>query len=347
MGSEAGRRPTAPGAAPVLEARALRKVFRTSVREEGLLGFLKSLVARRHREMVALEGIDLVVGRGEFVGLIGANGAGKTTLVKLLAGIVPATSGEARLLSRDSFHLRDEEKARLSLVMGQRSQLWWDIPAIDSFNLLREIYRVPRRDFEARLSRFAARLEVADKLETQLRHLSLGQRMKMEIIGAFLHDPEVVFLDEPTIGLDLVSRETIRRFLVEHNRERGATIVLTSHDIEDIEATCKRLVILEKGRVLHDGDIVALAHDLTSERRIEVHLEPSAPEPDPAALPLAEHEARLAGRGQHSLAFILPAARSQAFVRMLFGRLAVRDLAVERRPLEDLVKQIFSGERRP
>jgi ABC-2 type transport system ATP-binding protein len=162
---------------------------------------------------------------------------------------------------------------------------------------------------------------VADKLETQLRHLSLGQRMKMEIIGAFLHDPEVVFLDEPTIGLDLVSRETIRRFLVEHNRERGATIVLTSHDIEDIEATCKRLVILEKGRVLHDGDIVALAHDLTSERRIEVH--------------------------QHSLAFILPAARSQAFVRMLFERLAVRDLAVERRPLEDLVKQIFSGERRP
>jgi len=342
VGNADDQRRPAPVEAPVLEARALRKVFRTSVREEGLSGFLKSLVARRHREMVALEALDLVVRRGEFVGLIGANGAGKTTLVKLLAGIVPATSGEAMLLSRDSFHLRDEEKARLSLVMGQRSQLWWDIPAIDSFHLLREIYRVPRADFELRLARFAERLEVADKLEVQLRHLSLGQRMKMEIIGAFLHDPEVVFLDEPTIGLDLVSRETIRRFLVEHNQQRGATIILTSHDIEDIEATCKRLVILEKGRVIHDGDIVALAHELTSERLIEVHLEPAGVEPDLALLPLDEHSARLVGRGQHSLSFILPAARSQAFVRMLFERLQVRDLAVERRPLEDLIKQIFA-----
>lgn len=332
--------------APVLEARALRKVFRTSERESGLGGFVRSLVARRVKEMVALEGVDLVVRRGEFVGLIGANGAGKTTLVKLLTGIVPASSGEARLLGRDSFRLRDAEKARLSLVMGQRSQLWWDIPAIDSFQLLREIYRVPRVDFERRVQAFAARLEVADRLDTQLRHLSLGQRMKMEIIGAFLHDPEVVFLDEPTIGLDLVSRETIRRFLVEHNKERGATIVLTSHDVEDIEATCKRLVILEKGRVLWDGDIVALAHELVAKRRIEVHLEPAAPEPDLAKLPLAAHDAELVGRGQHSLSFTLPAAKSQSFVRALFEVLQVRDLAVERRPLEDLVKQIFSQGRR-
>ena len=333
-------------ATPVLEARALRKVFRTAQREAGLGGFVRSLVARRWKEMVALEGVDLVVRRGEFVGLIGANGAGKTTLVKLLTGIVPATSGEARLLGRDSFRLRDAEKAKLSLVMGQRSQLWWDIPAIDSFHLLREIYRVPQADFERRVRAFAERLEVAGSLETQLRHLSLGQRMKMEIIGAFLHDPEVVFLDEPTIGLDLVSRETIRRFLVEHNKERGATIVLTSHDVEDIEATCKRLVILEKGSVLWDGDIVALAHELTAKRRIEVHLEPSAPEPDVSQLPLAAHEAELAGRGQHSLSFTLPAARSQSFVRALFERLPVRDLSVERRPLEDLVKQIFAQGRR-
>ena len=336
---------------PVLEASALRKVFRTTVREAGLTGFLKSLVARRWKEMVALDHVDLRVQRGEFVGLIGANGAGKTTLVKLLTGIIPASSGTARLLGRDSFHLRDAEKSRLSLVMGQRSQLWWDIPAIDSFQLLREIYRIPAADFEQRLSSFAARLDVTDKLETQLRHLSLGQRMKMEIIGAFLHDPEVVFLDEPTIGLDLVSRETIRRFLVEHNQQRGATIVLTSHDVEDIEATCKRLVILEHGRVLWDGDIVALAHELTAGRRIEVHLEPNlaesgVPELDLATLPLAEYQAELSGRGQHSLAFTVPAAKSQGFVRALFASLPVRDLSVERRPLEDLVKQIFAQGRR-
>ncbi|MGB0333666.1 MAG: ATP-binding cassette domain-containing protein, partial [Planctomycetota bacterium] len=174
---------------PVLEAYGVRKVFRTFERAPGLRGLIKNFVARDHVDIAALDGVDLRVERGESVGLIGANGAGKTTLVKILAGIVPASSGEARLLGRDSFDLRDAEKRRLALVMGQKSQLWWDLPPIDSFRLLKEIYGVSDADFGERLNRFASMLEVEDRLKIQLRQLSLGQRMKMEIIGAFLHAP--------------------------------------------------------------------------------------------------------------------------------------------------------------
>ena len=234
MSARSGTGQHATGVDAVLEARGVRKVFRTFERAPGLRGLIKNFVARDHVDIAALDGVDLRVERGESVGLIGANGAGKTTLVKILAGIVPASSGEARLLGRDSFDLRDAEKRRLALVMGQKSQLWWDLPPIDSFRLLKEIYGVGNVDFSERLGRFSSMLEVEDRLKIQLRQLSLGQRMKMEIIGAFLHSPEVVFLDEPTIGLDLISRETIRRFLIGLAEDRAATFVLTSHDLEDI-----------------------------------------------------------------------------------------------------------------
>ena len=224
---------THDGSDPAIEARGVRKVFETFERAPGLLGIVKNFVAREKVEITALADVDLVVHPGETVGLIGANGAGKTTLVKVLTGIVPASSGVARLLGEDSFHLRDAEKRRLALVMGQKSQLWWDLPPIDSFQLLREIYSIDPADFDARLEQYTEMLDVKDRLKIQLRQLSLGQRMKMEIIGAFLHDPDVVFLDEPTIGLDLVSRETIRQFLVHLAETRGVTVVRTSHDLED------------------------------------------------------------------------------------------------------------------
>ncbi|MHC5003450.1 MAG: ABC transporter ATP-binding protein, partial [Planctomycetota bacterium] len=243
---------------PVIRCSELVKVFRSVERRPGVLGLLRAFVDRKVRETSALDGVSLEIGAGEMVGLIGANGAGKTTLVKCLTGIVPASRGEATLFGRDCFHLRDAEKRRLSLVMGQRTQLWWDIPPIDSFRLLREIYQVERALFERRVREHAERLDVVDRLGVPLRQLSLGQRMKMEIIGAFLHEPDVVFLDEPTIGLDLVSQEVIRSFLRELNESRGVTIVLTSHDMADIEETCRRMLILEAGRLLFDGDVVDL-----------------------------------------------------------------------------------------
>jgi ABC-2 type transport system ATP-binding protein len=333
---------------PLIVASGVGKVFRAWKRKPGLFGVAESFFRRERTEVVALAGVDLTVARGEFVGLIGANGAGKTTLVKCLTGIVPVTSGSATLFGASSFHLRDEHKRRLSLVMGQRSQLWWDLPALDSFRLLAEIYRVQRTRFRQRVDESAERLGVTGLLSRQLRQLSLGERMKMEVIGAFLHDPDLVFLDEPTIGLDLVSRETIRRHLVELNRERGATIVLTSHDMEDIEETCRRLVILRRGRVLFDGGLVELMHRVYERRAIQVHLEPGSRPWDATLEPrIAAAGARLERADPLALVFSVPAGDVQRFVPLLFELFAVRDLAIERHPLELLIRQIFKEQGQP
>lgn len=342
MSARAGVDPRPADDEPVLEARAVRKIFRTFERAPGLRGLIKNFVARDHVDIAALDGVDLRVERGESVGLIGANGAGKTTLVKILAGIVPASSGEARLLGRDSFDLRDAEKRRLALVMGQKSQLWWDLPPIDSFRLLKEIYGVSDADFGERLNRFASMLEVEDRLKIQLRQLSLGQRMKMEIIGAFLHSPEVVFLDEPTIGLDLISRETIRRFLIGLSEERAATFVLTSHDLEDIEETCRRIVVLDQGKVAFDGGLTDLSRRVTGKRAVEVHVHPGA-RIDEAALAaeLSGFGAEVSGRSAGSLTVLVSADRLAALVPRLFTLLDVKDLSVERQPLEHLIREIY------
>jgi ABC-2 type transport system ATP-binding protein len=333
-------------APPVIECRQAGKVYRSYERGKGASGLIASFFKRRVKEHVALRGIDLTVREGQMLGLIGANGAGKTTLVKCLTGIVKISEGSAQLLGRDCFELTRAEKRRLSLVMGQRSQLWWDIPAIDSFRLLKEIYEIDAPRFEARVREQAERLGVVPQLDVQLRQLSLGERMKMEIIGAFLHDPAVVFLDEPTIGLDLISQESIRGFLRDINRERGATIVLTSHDMADIEQTCERLVILDTGELLFDGGLAELQRRQIGRRAIEVHLEPGSRGFTPElASELPRFEATLVSSSPLSLTFEVPALRAQPFVQHLFGRLSVRDLAIERQPLEHLVKEIFrSGE---
>ena len=334
--------------APIIECRSIGKVFRTHRRAKDA-GFLRSLLRREVAEFVALRDVSLSIPTGQMVGLIGANGAGKTTLVKCLSGIIPASSGTATLFGRDCFYLRDQEKRRLSLVMGQRSQLWWDIPAMDSFRLLKEIYAVDAVTFERRVREHAERLGVADRLDVQLRHLSLGQRMKMEIIGAFVHEPDVVFLDEPTIGLDLVSQETIREFLRDINRRLGVTIVLTSHDRADREQTCERLILLDAGALLFDGRLLDLQRRLVQRRFIEIHLEPGSQGWRPEfAAEVASFGASLVREAPLMLSFDVPADRSQAFIQRLFDLFQVHDLNVERQPLEELVKQIFrKGEMTP
>jgi ABC-2 type transport system ATP-binding protein len=328
----------------VIECRQAGKTYRTLERASGAFGFVKSFFKRRSREHVALRGIDLSVHAGEMVGLIGENGAGKTTLVKCLTGIVPVTEGSATLLGRPCESLTAREKQRMSLVMGQRSQLWWDIPAIDSFRLLKEIYRVDAALFDKRVAESAERLGVSARLNTQLRQLSLGERMKMEIIGAFLHDPEVVFLDEPTIGLDLISQDTIRKFLRDINRERGATVLLTSHDMADIESTCERLVILHTGALLFDGPLVDLQQKLVGKRAIEVHLEQGSRRwSEDLAPELASLGAVLLHDAGRSLTFEVPHGRTRELIQHLFELFAVHDLSIERLPREHQVKEIFSN----
>ena len=326
----------------MLEARNVSKVFRTFERAPGVRGIIANFIARKSIDVAALDGVSLEIERGETVGLIGANGAGKTTLVKVLTGIVPASSGKALLLGRDSFELTDQEKGRLALVMGQKSQLWWDLPPIDSFRLLKEIYSIPSEDFDARVTAFTKMLDVEDRLKIQLRQLSLGQRMKMEIIGAFLHDPEIVFLDEPTIGLDLVSRETIRQFLVRLAEERGVTFVLTSHDLEDIEETCRRIVVMDSGSIAFDGDLAALQRQVSGQRAVEVHVDPgSAIDEAELERRLGLHGAEVAARSANALTVLVDAERLRDLVPVLFDSLPVRDLAIERQPLEHLIREIY------
>lgn len=331
-----------PSREVVLSARAITKTFTTFERQPGIRGIFANFFARKKVEVHALAGVDLEVARGDTIGLIGSNGAGKTTLVKILTGIVPASSGDASLLGRDSFHLTDNEKRRIALVMGQKSQLWWDLPPLDSFRLLKEIYSIPTAEFEERLASYTRMLDVEDRLKIQLRQLSLGQRMKMEIIGAFLHAPEVVFLDEPTIGLDLVSRETIRQFLVHLADERGVTFVLTSHDLEDIEETCRRIVVLDSGSVAFDGDLEGLSRQVTGRRAIDVHVDPHTPVDEEAlSRELTPLGAEIVGRSADAVTVLVDAERLSEVVPRLFAVLDVRDLSIERQPLEVLVREIY------
>lgn len=334
--------PAIMGDSYVIECQGAGKVYRSLDRAQGFWGTAAAFFTRRMNEHVAFSDFDLQVRPGECVGLIGQNGAGKTSLVKCLTGITPVSHGSAHLLGRDAFSLTRAEKRRLALVMGQRSQLWTDIPAIDSFRLLKEIYLVDEQTFLRRVHERAERLSVAHRLRTQLRQLSLGERMKMEIIGAFLHDPEVAFLDEPTIGLDLISQESIRSFLRELNREQGVTIILTSHDMSDIEETCQRLVILDAGKKLFDGDLGDLKQRLVGMRAIELHLEPHSRAWSPALqTELTPFAAALVREAPLSLTFEVPSAQAQALIQHLFTLFEVRDLSIERQPLEHLIRDIF------
>ncbi len=233
---------------------------------------------RRERTQVrAVDGVTFSVGRGEMLGYIGPNGAGKSTTVKMLTGILVPSGGRAQVTGLEPSRRRIELARRIGVVFGQRSQLWWDLPLTDSFDLLRHIYRVPASRYERNLETFTELLDLAPFLQTPVRQLSLGQRMRGELTAAMLHDPEVLFLDEPTIGLDVVARARVREFLQRVNRERQVTVLLTTHDLVDIERLCSRMLIIDHGRVMYDGGVTELAERFGGERTMIVDLEESAP----------------------------------------------------------------------
>ena len=257
----------------MIEVRDLRKTYRVHRKPPGLRASIKALFVREQVDKHALRGVDLRVEAGEIVGLVGANGAGKTTLVKVLTGILYPTSGQATVLGHVPWKREDEYRRRIALIMGQKAQLWWDLPAADGFLLLREIYRVDPRRHADNLERLAIALDVKAQLHVQVRRLSLGERMKMELIAALLHDPAVVFLDEPTIGLDLTAQRAIREFVLEYQRERDPAMILTSHYMEDIESLCPRIVILREGEIVYDGSRDRLIRDYARHKVIVVHLQ--------------------------------------------------------------------------
>lgn len=253
-----------------IEVKALSKQFKVNVSGKGFSGKLKALFHRRHKVINAVDKIDFKINRGEFVGYVGENGAGKSTTIKMLTGILVPTSGRAEINGIVPFKERKKNAAKIGVVFGQRTQLWWDLPVRESFDLLRVIFRVSKSDFDRQMLKLDTALGLNALLEMPVRKLSLGQRMRCDIAASLIHNPPVLFLDEPTIGLDVLAKESIRNFLAKINREEGTTIILTTHDMNDIEQLCKRIIILEEGKIIFDGETELLKQKFIHEKIIEV-----------------------------------------------------------------------------
>ncbi len=324
----------------VIVARGLAKDFVSYRKQPGLLGSLRAFFRPDPIVKPAVRDFDLEIAPGEIVGLLGPNGAGKTTLMKMLTGIVVPTRGELSVLGFTPFDRAEAFRLRIALVMGQKSQLWWDIPARDSFDLLRAYYQVPRPEFERRLAELAELLGVAEQLPIHLRRLSLGERMKMELIACLLHRPEVLFLDEPTIGLDVVAQDSIRGFLKDWARRYGTTILLTSHYMADVAALCRRIVLILDGEKRFDGPLRDFERLLGSEREVTFTL--SEPRPgDPRFEPFdpvySEEGRRVALR--------IPEAELREVTARILTEFPVVDFASESLPVERVMKQLLASTR--
>lgn len=256
----------------MIETENLTKLFRVHRKKPGLVGSIQALFKRDYVEKAALKGVSLRINAGEIVGLVGANGAGKTTLVKLLSGIIHPSSGNAKVLGHTPWERKTDFRKQIALIMGQKAQLWWDLPAADCFLLLREIYQIPQEQFDVTLKDLVEKLDVKNQLNIQIRRLSLGERMKMELIAALVHQPKVVFLDEPTIGLDITSQRAIREFLLDYRKTHRPAMILTSHYMEDIETLCERIVVVREGEMVWDGPLHQIKEKYAREKVITAHI---------------------------------------------------------------------------
>ncbi len=314
----------------------LCKTYVVPEREAGLKAALRSLVRRRSREVKAVDRITFEVSPGEVVGFLGPNGAGKTTTLKMLSGLLYPTSGEARVLGHLPSRREKDFLRQITLVMGNRSQLAWDIPALDSFELNRAIYRIPDADFRRTRDEFIELLDLKELVHKPVRNLSLGERMKMEIVGALLHRPQVLFLDEPTIGLDVTMQRRLRNFVAEYNRRTGATVLLTSHYMADVVALCRRVIVIHHGQILYDGDLSGLAGRFAAYKTIGVTLEDSSVDLQAYGEVVAKDSGKVTLR--------VPKAQTSRVTARLLTDLPVADLTIEDPPIEDVIERVFAQE---
>lgn len=320
----------------MIEVENLKKSFRVHRKEPGLRGSIKGLFNRQWDEKHALKGVSLRVGPGEIVGLVGANGAGKTTLVKLLAGVVHPTSGVARVMGHTPWERNNQFRRQIALIMGQKAQLWWDLPAADCFLLLREIYRLPENEYRETLGHLTSALQVEKQLNTQIRRLSLGERMKMELIAALLHRPKVVYLDEPTIGLDLNAQRAVREFLLNYRREFQPAMILTSHYMEDIEKLCERLVIIREGEFVYDGPLRKVLNKFADHKIITAQLgEETSPPNLPATL------AEPISFTPTEAKFKVPRDKVAEAAAAILKTLPVVDLAIDEEDISDIISRLL------
>jgi len=324
---------------PVVEIRDLKKSYRVYQKREGLWASVTGLFRREYREVQAVRGIDLVVEAGEFVAFLGPNGAGKTTTLKLLSGVIHPSGGECRVLGHIPWRRENAYRRRFALVMGQKNQLWWDLPAQESFRLHREIYRIDPTVFEKRLAELIDLLEVARVVNQPVRELSLGERMRMELIAALLHDPDVLLLDEPTIGLDVVSQRRVQEFLRFYQERRRLTVLLTSHYMKDVQALCQRAIVINEGEIKHDGSLEEVIDRFGSFKVIEL---------------LFAGDKRPEGLDAFGEVFEMQFPRAKLKVPRqqvpetlagLLSKYSLEDVGVHDRPLEEVIAELFTSTR--
>jgi len=321
---------------PVISARGLRRVYRVFEKPPGLLGALRGLFTRRYREVAAVDGIDLEIGAGELVGFLGPNGAGKTTTLKMLSGLLHPSGGSARVLGFTPWEREPEFRRQISLLLGQKNQLTWDLPARESFELNRAIYGIDRATAGRTIEELSSLLEVGGLLDKPVRELSLGERMKMELIAALLHQPKVLFLDEPTLGLDIVSQHRIRDFLRRIVAEKKITTILTSHYLQDIEALCRRVVIIDRGRIIHDGSLATVVKGFSDHKQIELRFSGRAPKLH------GSEWGEILHRDEAGVRLRVEPGRVTEISRRALDLPGLEDIRIESVPVEEVIRKLFS-----
>ncbi len=320
----------------IIQVLNLQKSFKIFKKNEGLWASVKDFFYRQSTEKVAVNSISFEIEEGEFVGFVVPNGAGKTTTLRMLSGILTPTSGELSVLGYQPWKRANEFKKQFSIIMGQKNQLWWDLPPLDSYELFRHMYEIPKDEFKKNLGFLADLLNAGDFLEVQTRKLSLGQRMKAELIGALIHKPKLLFLDEPTIGLDVVSQSAIRDFLKKYNQETRATILLTSHYMEDIRRLCGRVMIIDHGSLLYDGSYSNLINKFVHEKTLALRFQKEIPKKD------LEKFGKIAQWDGISATLIIPREEAPELLARVMKELPVEDLTVHESSMEDVVRDIFT-----
>ncbi len=329
----------------LVEVQDLTKEFRTFKRREGVKGAIQNLFVRERIIVKAVDHVTFSIEPGEMVGYIGANGAGKSTTIKMLTGILVPTGG--RVVANGFVPCRDRRHytKRIGVVFGQRTQLWWDIAVVESFKLLKELYEIPDADYQKRLGLFSEILNLKDYMNTPVRKLSLGERMRCDLAASLLHNPPLLFLDEPTIGLDVVAKDRIREFLKEINRLERTTVLLTTHDLSDIEELSRRIMIIDRGKILFDGDLAEMKKRLAQYNQVKFFLKDRAQAASLAQITTDGISCERVDDVTYLMRFDRDKHSSAEVIRNLVNRLEVRDIFIEEEPIEDIVKRIYlSGE---
>ncbi len=323
----------------IIKVKDLTKTYRVPVRADGLGASLKSLFRPTYSEVIAVQSISFEIIQGDMVGLIGPNGAGKTTTLKMLAGLLHPTSGQVSVAGHEPWKRQPDYLRRISMVMGNKSQMLWDIPPLDSFRVLAEIYSVPKKEFERNLDELVQLLEMKELLTKPVRNLSLGERMKCELTASLLHRPAVLFLDEPTLGLDVSMQLRLRRFLADYNRSSGTTVILTSHYMADVMALCPRVILIHHGRILHDGELGTLARQMMPFKILRITLAQESIAEN--GLPALPHGVEVMEMESNIISLRVPRDEAAVITAKLLETLNVVDLTVEDPSIEAVIDQVY------